>query len=104
MNSAAYPTRTRMNVLCSDATLLLRRGPHTPGTKLTAWECLVNDKKLVEVSLVDMTESGYEYVRDRLNTVSVLNVAGPRESVRPGIYNEAKEFILQLLGEDHGRG
>jgi hypothetical protein len=29
----------------------------------------------------------------------VLNVAGPRESKRPGIYRAAKALLVRLLGE-----
>jgi hypothetical protein len=98
--SAAYPPRTRLNVLRSDATLLLRRGPLTPGSRDTAWFCLAEDKKLVEVELEDVTDLGYEYVRSRLNNVNVLNVAGPREANRPGIYKQAYDFLVVLLGEE----
>lgn len=97
MNSSAYPPRTRMNVLRSDATLLIRRGPLTPGSRLTAWYCLANDKKLVEVDIEDLNDLAYEYVRSRINNVNTLNVAGPRELSRPGIYDEACEFLTRLL-------
>jgi hypothetical protein len=30
------------------------------------------------------------------NRVAVLNIAGPRESKRPGIYQRARDFLVQL--------
>ena len=98
-SSAAYPPRTRLNAFRSDATLLLRRGELTPGSRDTAWICLAENKKLVEVELEDLTDLGYEYVRSRLKNVNVLNVAGPREASRPGIYQQAFDFIVRLLEE-----
>ena len=98
-SSAAYPPRTRLNVLRSDATLLIRRGDLTPGSRDTAWICLAENKKLVEVELEDLTDLGYEYVRSRLNNVNVLNVAGPREASRPGVYQQAHDFLVRLLKE-----
>lgn len=31
------------------------------------------------------------------NRITVLNVAGPRESKIPGIYEQAKDFLLRVL-------
>ena len=31
------------------------------------------------------------------NRISILNIAGPRESTLPGIYSQAAEFVRQLL-------
>lgn len=97
MASASYPPRTRMNVLRADATLLFRRGQQTQGSKTTAMIAIAEDKRLVEVELEDMTDLGYEYVRARLKGVNVLNVAGPRESVRPGIQQQVRDFVVKLL-------
>ncbi|MBI2435628.1 MAG: molybdenum cofactor carrier, partial [Candidatus Hydrogenedentes bacterium] len=33
------------------------------------------------------------------NRVRVLNVAGPRESTSPGVYQLAADFLATLLGE-----
>jgi hypothetical protein len=99
MHSAAYPPRTRMNVVRSDATLLFRRGLQTHGSRETGYLCIAEDKKLVEVELEDLTDLAYEYIRERLNAIDVLNVAGPREASRPGIYNQAYDFIVRLFSE-----
>lgn len=98
MNSAAYPPRTRMNVLRADATLLFRWGSLTPGSSQTAWCAISEDKKLIEVELEDLVELSYEYVRQRMRRVNVLNVAGPSEESRPGIYNQALDFVTKVLG------
>ena len=78
--SGDYAQRTEWNVRDSDATLVLLRGParvvaleRAPGfAAIGAW-------------------LGHHDVR-------VLNVAGPRESARPGIYGEARACLESLLG------
>lgn len=97
MSSSAYDVRTRMNVLRSDATLLLTRGDKTQGSTTTAWTCFTHNKKLVELGLEEVTDFAYEYVCQRLEGIKILNVAGPRESIRPGIYQQAHDFLVVVL-------
>lgn len=100
MHSRAYPPRTRMNILRSDATLVLRRGNPTPGTRLTVFTCLAESKNFVEVDVEDDSDLAYEYVRARLKAPGVLNVAGPREEIRPGIYQQALDYVVRLLSSE----
>ncbi len=92
-----YLQRTEWNVRDADGTLILNRGPMEGGTAETAAIAsrlrkprliidLRNDPKPAEVR---------EWLaKHRINTV---NVAGPREGKRPGIYHEAKAFLQQLF-------
>jgi hypothetical protein len=95
--SSDYAARTEANVVDSDATLILARGALGGGTALTrdlarrlGRPCLV----------VDLSASpDPRAVRDWLatNDVGALNVAGPRESQRPGIGDEARAFLCNVL-------
>jgi hypothetical protein len=98
--SRNYPQRTQWNVRDSDATLIVNRGRLDGGTAATARLALGRHRKPVF-----MIELGRRVRRERFrawlrrNRVHVLNVAGPRESKRPGIYAEAKAVLVTLLRE-----
>jgi hypothetical protein len=89
--------RTERNVIDSDGTLILARGKLTGGTAYTracAEEC---SRPFLVVDLANPCSP--EEVRRWLlkNKIRRLNVAGPRESVAPGIYEEAKGFLQRVL-------
>lgn len=90
--------RTGLNVADSDGTLLLTDGPLDVGSKL----CLELTHKLDKPHLVfDFSGSGHVAdVRDwiRENNIAILNVAGPRESNAPGIYELTIGFLTEVLG------
>ncbi len=92
-----YSTRTSLNVRESDATLILNTGPLEGGTEFTR----VLAAKLHRPCLVaepDRDADLEETLRWLLeNRVAVLNVAGPRESKRPGIYELSVGYLTQLL-------
>jgi Circularly permutated YpsA SLOG family len=97
--SERYADRTRRNALESDATLVLNAGVLEAGTRLTVSICERARKPVHIVQLADVTpERDVERVRAWLqaNRVAVLNIAGPRESKRPGIYQRARDFLVQL--------
>lgn len=98
--TADYRERTRRNVLASDATLVLTRGKPTGGTAYTLGVVRRADKPSLVVDLDD--PPAIELVRGWLaaNRVEALNVAGPRESLQPGIHAQARAFLRQLLAED----
>lgn len=92
-----YAIRTRRNVFDSDGTLLLVRGPLTGGSKLTADVAVRLGKPLLIVDLAGEVDGNT--IRQWLDghSVHVLNVAGPRESGAPGIYEQAKEILRKVL-------
>lgn len=98
---AGYEERTRLNVRDSDATLILSLGKDPGalggGTGLTVeWAETLSKPYLV----VDLDQPlGPDNVAQWLqgSDVAVLNVAGPRESTVPGIYEAAEAFIAGLL-------
>ena len=92
-----YQTRTRRNVEDSDGTLILNLGKLDGGTAFTVKFARKIDKPCLVVAL----EEGIEQVvfRDWLeaNQIAVLNIAGPRESKRPGVYDAAYRLLNVLL-------
>ncbi len=95
--SNRYQQRTERNVRDADATLVITRGPGGPGTEYTLRVVKRLGKPHLVVDLADAPDP--TRVRDwiRAEWVGTLNVAGPRESNNPGIYEEAKAFLLRAL-------
>ncbi len=97
--SQGYGQRTEWNVRDSDATLIINRGRLDGGTLATA-----RYARQAHAKPLYIVEIGRRIRRERFRAwlarhrVRVLNVAGPRESKRPGIYREARRVLLQLLG------
>jgi len=92
-----YVQRTEWNVRDSDATLILCRGKPQGGTAKTIIFAVALNKPYLAVNLDRPPD--LPVIRDwlRRSEVSVLNVAGPRESQSPGIYNKASAVLRQLF-------
>ncbi|MGH6636455.1 MAG: putative molybdenum carrier protein [Gammaproteobacteria bacterium] len=95
--SAGYAQRTEWNVRDADGTLILKRGALEGGTVLTVrvasrWgkPCLV----------IDLNDPSAMVVVDWFaeDGIRVLNISGPREAQRPGIYTQALEFLRAVFG------
>lgn len=89
---ADYSERTKRNVLHSDATLILYEGELDGGTLFTRDFCRRMGKPFAAVRLEgripeECAPPCLEFLRR--TRPDVLNVAGPRESGRPGIYGRA---------------
>jgi predicted Rossmann-fold nucleotide-binding protein len=96
--SADPAERTSRNVRDSDATLVLLRGAPAGGTAHTLAEAARLGKP---VCLVDLEQPiGVDGVSRWLDehAVTTLNVAGPRESEAPEIYEAAREYLHRLVG------
>lgn len=102
--SRKYPQRTTWNVRDSDGTLVLIAGPLEGGSALTVKHAkalgrphLVID---LERNLYDAPDLALEFIA--ANRIAVLNVAGPRESSRPGIYGRAYQVLRRVFEDDEG--
>lgn len=97
LESRDYAVRTRENVLDSDATLILFEGKLQGGTLLTQRLA----RRLRRPSLAVRLDQPWSpaAVRDWLGRESpgTLNVAGPRESSRPGIERRAFAALMAIL-------
>jgi hypothetical protein len=96
-NSRVYASRTQRNVEDSDATLILCRSRPSGGTAYTAAcaTALGRPHQVVDLQSAPVPADIRKWLCD--NRVSVLNVAGPRESTSPGIYGEAATFLDAVL-------
>jgi hypothetical protein len=95
-DSSEYRVRTEQNVLNSDATLILCRGPLMGGTKVTRRFTRQHGRPCLVIDLQSPP------ARDEIDRwlqehgQKVLNIAGPRESQSPGIHAESRAFLLEL--------
>jgi predicted Rossmann fold nucleotide-binding protein DprA/Smf involved in DNA uptake len=95
--SAAYPERTRKNVVDSDGTLIVTRGEPKGGTALTIQLAQEMRKPSLVIDLLAPapTADVRRWLHDEM--IALLNVAGPRESEQPGIHAEAMHFLWSLF-------
>ena len=95
--SPRYGDRTRKNVEDSDGTLILNREMMEGGTALTLIFTRNFNKPVMIIDLDNPPEQ--RDIRNWLvsNEIKQCNVAGPRESKRPGIYLQAYQYLHQLL-------
>jgi hypothetical protein len=92
-----YKFRTSLNVRDSDATLILNLGPLEGGTGLTRILAVKQRRPhlVVELDQDQDIQGARQWLLE--NSVKVLNVAGPRESKRPGVHELAVNYLKSLL-------
>ena len=105
--SRDYAARTELNVRDSRATLLITRGlitrglitrgPPDAGSRLTLDHALALGRPHFIADLAQSTDPGPVVGWLAEEGVRVLNVAGPREGSKPGIYAEASSFLGDLF-------
>jgi hypothetical protein len=102
MPTDSYRERTRKNVLASDGTLIISRGSPTGGTDYTRVQVLRYGKQLLSIDLNNQSN-----LKDAasliaswidLQRIEVLNVAGPRASKDPCIYQDTLNLLVFALG------
>jgi hypothetical protein len=98
--SSTYAPRTKKNVLDSDGTLIVYEGGLSGGTALT--ESLAH-RAGKPVLAVDLKTTGADDAARMIGEwivrwgISVLNVAGPRASQNPGIYDRTMELLEKVF-------
>jgi hypothetical protein len=100
-DTATVGVRTELNVLDSDGTLILALEKLAGGTGLTAKRARHHDKPLRIQMLTDAVDREAFWLWIEQNHIRTLNIAGPRESRRPGfIYLKSKNILMDLLNHD----
>ena len=93
--------RTEWNVRDSDATLILIRGSDVARSKGTQYTVAKANEHQRRYLILDLQDSDRQRNAmawlEGLGIIHVLNIAGPRESEAPGIYEEARIFLCRLL-------
>ncbi len=107
-----YAERTEKNVVDSDGTLILHFNELSGGTRLTAKLARRHHRPFHCIDLAELHEPSSEtasplprmvretraWIED--NNICVLNVAGPRESTRPGIGRLAEQVLVAIFSTD----
>jgi len=100
LETTQYHLRIENNVVISDGTLIINKGPLTNGTKLSydfsvnhLVPCLIVQLDTDEV-ITPLNAIGWIHGKQ----ITTLNVAGPRESkFSEGIYKEAYYYLEKLF-------
>ena len=95
--SQEYQFRSEANVIAAEGTLILTIGKLTEGTAYTAQMALKYRKPYLIVDLKKKIEPKAVREWASAHKIHVLNVSGPRESKKPGIYEKAKRFLQGIL-------
>ncbi|MFA6038097.1 MAG: putative molybdenum carrier protein [Legionellales bacterium] len=98
--SKDYSERTKLNIRDSDGTLVVVPTfplQVTDGTVLTLQELQEKNKPffIVDISQGFDLDQFNSWIKQ--NNIKILNVAGPRESQSPGMYEKSKELLPGLL-------
>ena len=94
-----YPSRTRANVEAADGTLIFSHGPLTGGSLLTRRCAEEMGRPCFHVDLLDDSLSTEDVAGFFSGFGSmILNVAGPRASGDPEVYNAVFRWMCDLLG------
>jgi hypothetical protein len=95
-SSSQYSVRTEKNVVDADGTLIISHGPLTGGTEYTR-EMVIKHKR--PWLLIDLDRTAAFHAAIAINNwilqkkIEVLNVAGPRASKDPAIYQDTMNIL-----------
>lgn len=92
-----YALRTEWNVRDADGTLVLAHGETDAGTALTVGFARQYRKPFLVIDLTRLQDPRPAVQWAREHGVRILNVAGPRASQAPGIYDDATGFLMRVL-------
>ncbi len=92
--SAGYTRRTLDNVLNSGGTVVF--GIRSPGSELTISTCISRLKP--HLQFIDTFDKDTFKQWIQTHHIAVLNVAGNRESVNPGICEKVRKFLVGCQG------
>ncbi len=106
-SSSDYLARTEANVVDSDATLVLTHGRPEGGSLKAIQFAKMHQRPWFHVDIsLPMDKAVAEVVawlKAECPDNCVLNVAGTRESKKPGIQKEALVWVLEILGKANGK-
>jgi hypothetical protein len=94
--SAEYPPRTRYNIVGSDGTIIFG-SVEEPGSGLTKKMCKESHKPFLVIEEFDERDAEMIVKFIGKYGIQVLNIAGNRESGRPGIQKRVRDFLVEAL-------
>ncbi|CAB1077250.1 hypothetical protein D1AOALGA4SA_5042 [Olavius algarvensis Delta 1 endosymbiont] len=95
-NSTSYAVRTEKNVLAADATLIISRGLLDGGSEYTREMAIKHNRRWLHIDLEKIPAfQAAIAINDWITKmeIAVLNVAGPRASKDPKIYNDTLSIL-----------
>ena len=97
--TSSYAKRTEQNVIDSEGTLIISLGPLTGGSELTHKTAMLHDKPCLHIDLG--TLNTVKTVRSWIvhHGIEILNIAGPRASENPEIYDVAAKTLKAVVGK-----
>jgi len=104
--SPRYRDRTGKNILESDGTLIVSYGPLTGGSALTEALAIRYNRPCLHLNMAAITPDAAGVALEKWLKkygIITLNVAGPRASREPRIYDTVKKLILNVNRQDYGR-
>ena len=99
-NAVDYGLRTELNILDSDGTLLFSHGKLKGGSALTQKLAGKHNKPCLHVDLDELSEyKAVEIIMSWIDIrgIKILNIAGPRASESPGIYDNLQRVLKSVL-------
>lgn len=95
-----YRQRTEQNIIDSDLTLVFAKNIESAGSKLTIELCKKHGKPFHVVRTLLSLKSFIRNFNHWSN--GILNIAGNRESVSPGICAKTRDFLISVLMPENG--
>lgn len=105
-DSDRYRERTEKNIKASDGTLILSFGPLTGGSALTESLALRHDRPCLIIDLQEVPRADAVVAVENWllrHGIRILNVAGPRASNEPRIYNAVLALLLAVNWQNSNR-
>ena len=98
MTRGGYPKRTEQNVIDSDGTVIFTYGMLTTGSAMTQKFAKKHKRPCLHIDL-DVVKDPAGAIKDWIEDwdIKILNVAGRSASKAPGIYDQVKDIINQIL-------
>ncbi|MBN2173714.1 MAG: putative molybdenum carrier protein [Bacteroidales bacterium] len=96
-DSEHFPIRTRQNIEHSDGTLIIYCRKFDAGTGLTLQLCKKLRRPFTVIKVTDELplQVFSHWLKD--HGITILNIAGPRESSEPGIYDKTYRLLENLF-------